>query len=85
MLEFTAAVFDLIPTQTSEWQEMKEAYMCHYLVPNHTAFLLTFCHLYFLFEAYGNLCVVNFTITEALVSYFYLPISVHYLKSMSQK
>lgn len=81
-LKFTAVVFDLIPTQTSEWQELKEAYMCDYVVP---VFLQTFCHLYFLFKAYGNLCVVNFTVTEALVSYFNLPISARYFKSMSQK
>lgn len=47
VLEFTAVVFDKFPTQTLEWKEMREAYMCHYVVLNHTAFVLTFCHLYF--------------------------------------
>lgn len=47
VLEFAAVVFDKFPTQILECQEMREAYMRLYVDPNHTAFVLTFRHLYF--------------------------------------
>lgn len=56
VLEFTAVVFDKFPTQTLEWQEMREAYMCHYVVPNHTALCWLSVIFISLFEAFGKLC-----------------------------
>lgn len=64
LLDLTAIVFDCLPTQTSEWQEMREASMCHYVVFNHTDSLWSLLPSYC--KAYRDLGVINVVVIEAL-------------------